>query len=266
MTTEREEPGQRNGQKLDDIVQDADEYYNYLKEKHVQQTRLDAIIVSLTVWFGAFVALGVGAYTTIQESALIGYLLAAFLASIAIAIGAGFATFIIRRRRAFKFTELGVLVAKVKQGGASLEDGLHLMDAMHQAAFKVRKRRLTSAFEYGIVGFAIVTILGLNAGIRALAGVVVYLYFRYEALREYERGEKRYENSKRALLQSPLIRLGASRPVCPRPIPGHTLLEPSPEKDESTDETRSKLSTIHRISSMDDLSRARPAADQRRWN
>jgi hypothetical protein len=39
------EPGQRNGQKLDDIVQDADEYYNYLREKHVQQTRLDAIIV-----------------------------------------------------------------------------------------------------------------------------------------------------------------------------------------------------------------------------
>ncbi len=93
MTAEREEPGQRNGQKLDDIVQDADEYFNYLKEKHVQQTRLDAIIVSLTVWFGAFVALGVGAYTTIQASALIGYLLAAFLASIAIAVGAGFVTY-----------------------------------------------------------------------------------------------------------------------------------------------------------------------------
>src|SRR2546425_1053400 len=172
MTAEREEPGHRNGQKLDDIVQDADEYYNYLKEKRVQQTRLDAIRVSLTVWVGAFVALGVGAYTTIQGSALIGYLLAASLASIAIAIGAGFATYVIRRRRAFKFTELGVLVAKVKQGGASSEDGLHLMDAMHQAAFAVRKRRPTSALEYGIVAFAIVTIIGLNAGIGALAGAV----------------------------------------------------------------------------------------------
>jgi len=106
---------------------------------------------------------------------LIGYLLAAFLASIAIAIGAGFVTYIFRRRRAFKFTELGVLVAKVKQGGASSEDGLHLMDAMHQAAFAVRKRRLTSALEYGIVGFAIVTLLGLNAGLGVLAGVTVYL-------------------------------------------------------------------------------------------
>ena len=118
MTTEREGPRQKNGQKLDDIVQDANEYYNYLKEKHVQQTRLDAIIVSLTVWFGAFVALGVGAYTTIQGSAVIGYLLAAFLASIAIGAGAGIATYLIRRRRSFKFAELGALVAKMKQGGS----------------------------------------------------------------------------------------------------------------------------------------------------
>ena len=202
MTTEREGLGQKNGQKLDDIVQDADEYYNYLKEKHVQQTRLDAAIVSLTVWFGAFVTLGVGAYTTIQGRGLIGYLLGAFLVSIVIGAGAGVATYLLRRRRAFKFAELGTLVAKMKQGGSSSEDGLHLMDAMHQAAFAVRKRRLTSALEYGIVAFAIVTIFGLNAGIGALAGVIVYLYFRYEALREYERGEERYENSKRALLQS----------------------------------------------------------------
>ncbi len=197
-----EKPNPQNGQKLDDIVQDADEYYNYLKDKHVQQTRLDAIVVSLTVWFGAFVALGVGAYATIQGNMFIGYLLAAFLASIAIGVGAGVATYLLRRRRTFKFAELGSLVSKMKQGGASSEDGLHLMDSMHQAALAVRKRRMTSALEYGILGFAIVTILGLNSGIGALAGVVVYLYFRYEAVREYERGEERYENSKRVLLQS----------------------------------------------------------------
>jgi len=196
------ESGKQNGQKLDDIIQDADEYYNYLKNKHVQQSRLDAAVVSLTIWFGAFVTLGVGVYTTIRGSAFAEYLLGAFLASIAIAAGAGLVTYMLRRRRAFKFADLGVLVGKMKQGGASSEDGLRLMDAMHQAAFAVRKTRLTTAFEYGVVAFAIVTILGLNAGFGALAGVIVYLYFRYEALREYERGEERYENSKRALLQS----------------------------------------------------------------
>ena len=40
------------------------------------------------------------------------------------------------------------------------------------------------------------------AGIGALAGVAVYLYFRFEALREYEKGEERYEESKKQLFQS----------------------------------------------------------------
>ncbi len=44
--------------------------------------------------------------------------------------------------------------------------------------------------------------IGTERGLGALAGVIVYLYFRYESLREYERGEERYESSKRALLQS----------------------------------------------------------------
>jgi len=65
---------------------------------------------------------------------------------------------------------------------------------------RFRNQRIPAFFSN--VGFAIVTILGLNEGLGALAGVIVYLYFRYEALREYERGEERYENSKRALLQS----------------------------------------------------------------
>ncbi len=43
MTSEREDLGQRNGQKLDNIVEDADEYYNYFKEKHVQPIELSTL-------------------------------------------------------------------------------------------------------------------------------------------------------------------------------------------------------------------------------
>jgi len=43
MMSEREDLGQRNGQKLDNIVQDADEYYNYLKGKHVQPIELNTL-------------------------------------------------------------------------------------------------------------------------------------------------------------------------------------------------------------------------------
>ena len=200
MTSQGEESGRRNGQKLDDIVRDADEYYTYLKGKHVHETRLDVVVVGLVVWFASFAAIGFSALALYGR--MIYYVAVAFSIAVVIGAAAGLVTYLIRRRRGFKFVELGVLLSRMKAGGASSEDGLRLMDAMHQAATAVKKRRLDSAFEYGVVAFALVALIGLNAGIGALAGVIVYLYFRFEALREYERGEERYEDSKRQLLQS----------------------------------------------------------------
>jgi hypothetical protein len=197
-----EESGRRNGQMMDDIVRDADEYYGYLSGKHVTETRLDAAVVSLVVWFAAFAVLGIGAITTIRGPTVYEYLAAAMLVAITLAAASGLVTYTVRRRRGFKFVELGSLLKKMKEGGASSEDGLRLMDAMHQAALVARKRKLDSAFEYGVVAFAIVAVIGENAGIGALAGVVTYLYFRFEALRGYEREERRYDESKKELLQS----------------------------------------------------------------
>ena len=200
MTNQGEESGHRNGQRLDDIVRDADEYYTYLKRKHVHETRLDVVVVGLVVWFASFAAIGFSALALYGR--MIYYVAVAFSIAVVIGAAAGLVTYLIRRRRGFKFAELGALLSRMKAGGASSEDGLRLMDAMHQAATAVKKRRLDSAFEYGVVAFALVALIGLNAGIGALAGVIVYLYFRFEALREYERGEERYEDSKRQLLQS----------------------------------------------------------------
>jgi ABC-type multidrug transport system fused ATPase/permease subunit len=200
MTTSEEASGQRNGQKLDDIVRDADDYYNYLKKKHASETRLDVLVVSLVVWFASFAVIGLSAFALYGRENYL--LLISFLIAIVIAAAAGVFTYFIRRSRGFKFAELGALLGKMKQGGASSEDGLRLMDAMHQAAVVVKKRRMDSAFEYGLLTFAIVVIVGMNSAVASLAGIVAYLYFRFEALREYERGEERYEDSKKALLQS----------------------------------------------------------------
>lgn len=180
-------------------MRDADEYYNYLKGKHVTETRLDVVVVTLVVWFASFAAIGLSAFALYGR--MIYYVLVSFLVAIMIAAVAGLATYTIRRRRGFKFAEFGDLLKRVKERGASSEDGLHLMDAMHQAALHARKRRMNSAFEYGVVSFAIVALVGLNAAVGALAGVIVYLYFRFEALREYEKEEKRYEDSKKDLLE-----------------------------------------------------------------
>ncbi|OLD11783.1 MAG: hypothetical protein AUI93_04040 [Crenarchaeota archaeon 13_1_40CM_3_52_10] len=200
MRKEGEETGQRTDQMLDDIVRDADEYYNSLGRKHVSETRLDVAVVSLVVWFASFAVLG------LTSILIFGYVISSivlpFLIAIVIGAAAGVATYLIRRRRGFKFAELGVLLKKMKQGGVSSEDGLHLMDAMHQARLVARKRKMDSAFEYGVLAFALVALIGRNAAIGALAGVIVYLYFRFEALREFEKEETRYEDSKKELLQN----------------------------------------------------------------
>ncbi len=200
MTTSGEETGQRADQKLDDIVRDADEFYNNLRRKHVSDTRLDVAVVSLVVWFASFAVIGFTLFFALGREIV--FVLAAFLAAMAIAAGTGITTYVTRRRRGFKFAELGTLLQKMKQGGAASEDGLHLMDAVRQASLVAKKRKMDSAFKYGVVAFAVVALIGLNAAIGALAGVVVYLYFRFEALREYEREEMRYEDSKKGFLHS----------------------------------------------------------------
>jgi len=200
MTSEGEKAQGQTDQMLGDIVREADEYYAQLRKRHVSETRLHMAIAGFVVWFAAFVVLGVGAYFTIARDLFIGYLLTAFLVAIGIGLAAAFTMYGIRRKRGFKFAELGELLQKMKSGKASSEDGLRLTDVMHQAALLARKQRLDSAFEYGVGAFILVSVIGLNAGAGALAGVVVYLYFRFEALREYEREDQRYEDSKKELL------------------------------------------------------------------
>jgi ABC-type multidrug transport system fused ATPase/permease subunit len=197
MSTEKEEPSKQNGQMLEDIVREADEYYNYLKGKNVNETRVHVAVVSLVVWFASFAAIGLSAFALYGRE--ISLLLVSFVIAIVIGAASGITTY--ARRRQFKFAEFGDLLQKVQQRGASSEDGLQLMDTMHQAALLARKKKLGSAFEYGVLSFALVALVGMSAAVGALAGVIVYLYFRYEALREYEKEEKRYQDSKRDLLQ-----------------------------------------------------------------
>jgi hypothetical protein len=200
MTAQGEKNGAQTDQMLSDMVREGEEYYALLKRRYVSETRAHVLLVGFIVWFASFVPLGVGVYFTVSASLLPEYLLGAFLAAIAIGVAAALVMYTIRRRRGFKFAEFGALLEKFKGGKTSSEDGLRLMDMMHQAAVIARKQSLDTAFEYGVGAFILVSVIGLNAAVGALAGVVTYLYFRFEAIREYEREDERYENSKKELL------------------------------------------------------------------
>jgi hypothetical protein len=200
MTSEQN--GEAAEKMLKDMVRDADEYYGRLKGEHITRTRVRAGVTGFAVWFGVFVALGLGGYFTLSRDAITGYLLWAFLTALVTGVVAGLTVYYVWRRRGLEFKELGVLLERMKGGRTSSEDGLRLMDLMHQAVLSMRKQRLDAAFAYGIGAFILVTVVGLNAGFGALAGVVTYLYFRFEALRDYEREDEKYEVSKKEVLLS----------------------------------------------------------------
>jgi len=200
MTTEQN--GEAASKLLSAMVQEADDYYTKLKQQHNNQTRANAAIIGTVVWFATFVALGLAVYFNIKPPNVDADLLWAFLTAVASGAIVGGVMYYVRRQKLFKFEELGAMLDKIKAGKASSEDGLRLMDLMHQAALIMRKQRLDSAVSYGVAAFILVSIVGLNAGFGALAGVVVYLYFRFEALREYEREDERYEGAKKDILLS----------------------------------------------------------------
>jgi len=154
------------------------------------------------IWFAVFAGLGIALYLNVKGPEISLDLLWAFLTAVASGAIAGGIMYAVRRRRATKFAELSALLAKMKQGRVASEDGLRLMDLMHQAALTMRKQRLDSAFAYGVSAFILVSVVGLNAGFGALAGVVTYLYFRFEALRDYEKEDERYEVAKRDIILS----------------------------------------------------------------
>ena len=204
--------------KADDIVNDAGEYYNYIKKKDANGTRLDVAVVSVAVWFATFVVLGLSSLALAgcfspstfsscvsgpsPSNVLFQYLLLSAGVCTVAGVASGLATYGIRRSRRYRFAQLGAILDKLKGGEVSSEDGLHLIDAMHQAALVVKKRKVDSAFEYGVVAFILIGLFGSNVFAGIVAGVLAYLYFREKALREYQSDEKRYEDSKRELLQS----------------------------------------------------------------
>src|SRR5437667_10730373 len=101
MTSQGEESGQRNGQKLDDIVRDADQYYTYPKRNHIHETRLDVVVVGLVVWFASFAAIGFSAFA--RSGKMICYGAVAFSITVVSGTAAALVTCLIRRRRRFTF-------------------------------------------------------------------------------------------------------------------------------------------------------------------
>jgi hypothetical protein len=186
--------------KLEATVQHADEWYRYLKQRHDDRTKIETVVVMAVAALAVLIAAGFSAtgelYSTPVNPV---YFL---LGLIVIPTAAGLVTWAIRKRRRFPFAELGSLVAKMKGGQASAEDGLRMIDAMHDALLAMKKGKMDSAFTNGGVAFILVALFGANVAVGLLTGAIVYLYFRYEAMKEYESESRNYEEAKRDFVQN----------------------------------------------------------------
>jgi hypothetical protein len=186
---------------LDGALRDAADAFAYLKKKHDDETKVEVGLVFVLVWFASLLVAAVGFLSVSRTFVSSSPLVAISVITVVAALSGAF-TYWVRRRRGFPFAELGETVARLKGGPVTSEDGLKLLDATRQALLAVKKGKVDGAFTDGVVAFLLVGILGFNAAIGLLAGVIVYLYFRFEAIREYEREETRYEESKKMLLES----------------------------------------------------------------
>lgn len=186
---------------FNELVNEADKMYVHLKRKYDNDTKIDTIVISVLVWIVAFLIFATSSFT-LFKMALFSNPTLFFIIITVLAIFSGILTYIIKRRKGFQFAKLGELVNEIKEGNVSLENGLKLVDAIYQAKLTVKSERIDSAFINGIIAFMLVGFLGGNLAVGLLAGVIVYLYFRYEAIKDYEKEEVRYEKWKNRLLQN----------------------------------------------------------------
>ncbi len=201
MSSEPRDAAQSFNAELDAMVREAEELYATLKKKHDRQTKVDSIYMGVFVWFVGFVGLAIGSVAISGRFLFSNPVLSLAVVSVIALIGIAL-TYALTPQRRFPFADLSTLVAKMREGKASSEDGLRLLDTIHQATLAVKKGKVDSAFTYGAGAFVLVTLFGKNVGFGLLTGVIVYLYFRSEAIREYENELKEYEQSKREFIQS----------------------------------------------------------------
>ena len=186
--------------KLEATVQHAEEWYAYLKTRHDDRTKTETVVVTFVAFLAVLIGFGYSATGELYSKPVnpVYFLLGV----IAIPAAAGVTTWVIRKRRRFPFAELGSLVARMKGGQASAEDGLRTIDAMHDALLAMKKGKMDSAFTNGGVAFILVALFGANVAVGLLTGAIVYLYFRFEAMREYESESRKYEVAKRDFVQN----------------------------------------------------------------
>lgn len=113
-----------------------------------------------------------------------------------------------RRRHESELKELSSLINEMKKrmaeaqqspgsGRGFTEEALSLAEKIMTLLPELVRKRNQDSFLFGIVAFIFTVTLSGNLAVGILVGVIVWLYFRYETRKTYDKEISKFEDQKR---------------------------------------------------------------------
>lgn len=189
------------------IVNTSKRWSMYLHRKELRKRTMYALLSGITIWIAFFALVALQDDLNYSIAALLSpilgrslmnyYGLLIFPLSVAVAI----ASYAIQVKTRSPFAQLEALVASFHSAGSegrSAVNALGIVEKMIKLLPEVKRMRYAEASLYGLIAFFLCLLatarsVTFGMGVSVLVGVLIWLYFRYEATIEYGRELARFE-------------------------------------------------------------------------
>ena len=193
---------------LDSIVDIAEKWLRRLRRRRKQIRLATAFLTTLLVLFG-FTAFTFGYIMTYSFSFFSSHpsVILAFLGLIAVAsiLSGVVSYFAIGRKQDASLDDLANVISQIKKHnsenqGVMTVDVLSLAEKIMSLLPELVRKRNQDSFLFGIVAF-VLTVIPAKLPLALLIGVLVWLFFRYEMNRDYEKEVAKFEAQRRIFEQ-----------------------------------------------------------------
>ena len=187
------------------ILKTSERWAAYLRHKETRKRILYAVLCGAMVWAAFFVLIALQDdlnYSIVTLLSFLGNSLVSsaeflvFPVSIVVAV----LSFAVQTKIKSPLTQLEALVNSFHSvtSERSAVSALNLLEKMIRLLPEVKRMRYSEASLYGVIAFLLSLLItaksgSFGMGISLLIGVLIWLYFRYEATIEYERELARFE-------------------------------------------------------------------------
>ncbi|HXQ91680.1 MAG TPA: hypothetical protein VN739_01645 [Nitrososphaerales archaeon] len=195
---------------LKSIVESSDRWLGRLKRRELRVRFATAFLTTILVFAGVGIAVLVFLFSQGQLSAFLQHPNQSYSLITASGLSgliSGFATyFLLRRKHNAELKDLSSLITEMqktngKDGRGITEDALSLADKILTLLPQLVRKRNQDSLLFGVVAFILAAIFGNNLAVGILVGVIVWLYFRYEAKKTYEQEISKFEEQRRVFEQ-----------------------------------------------------------------